>query len=58
MKYLFKIKEIKITKPDMCKLNLAGFGANRVRLAGKAIRTYGPIFGTVLNFFQSIVSLD
>ena len=58
MKYLFKIKEIKTTKPDMCKLNLAAFDANRVRPAGKAIRAYGPTFGTVLIFLQSIVSFD
>ena len=42
----------------MCKLNLAAFDANRVRPAGKAIRAYGPTFGTVLIFLQSIVSFD
>ena len=58
MKYVFKTKEIKVIKPDMCKLNLTAFSANQVCFAGKIIRAYGLTFGTALDFFNQIACLD
>ena len=55
MKYVFKRKEIKVIKPDMCKLNLTAFSANQVCFAGKTIRAY---ICTALDFFNQIACLD
>ena len=65
MKYVFKRKEIKVIKPDKCKLNLTAFSGNQVCFAGKTIRAYiwncirffqsNSLFGLALLFFSNPV---